>query len=397
MKRIISIAMAVVILTAVTSLGVFSASAEGTATVNGVSVNIGDNVQVTCLVKADFLMEDFQGSTTYDSSGLKLNSFEIAPTQGSVIYNTDIQGELNYNGTSVNQYYDFTNEDTFYTAEFTVLASGSYTTDVVWWIVSDTSSNSVVYHNEYDKSRFTYTLKTEAKPVPTTQPITTSNVQETSSSKVQETSSSKVENTSASEEATSVKPTTPITTFPTETTVPATVKVKSINIYNGKTLLTKKSKAVYKGSKLTLTAKVNPTNANQSVSWKSSKTSVATVNSKGVVTAKAKGSARITATAKDGSNKSAYVNITVKQRVEKVTMAKTAKVKVGAKVKLKAKVLPNNANNKKLKWTVNKKKIATVTQTGVVKGIKVGKAVVTAKTTDGSNKSAKCTVTVKKK
>ena len=42
-------------------------------------------------------------------------------------------------------------------------------------------------------------------------------------------------------------------------------------------------------------------------------------------------------------------------------------IAAGKKIKLKATVLPANASNKKLKWTSSNKKIATVTQTGLVK------------------------------
>ena len=61
-----------------------------------------------------------------------------------------------------------------------------------------------------------------------------------------------------------------------------------------------------------LTASVQPSNAsNKGVTWKSSNTAVATVSSSGVVTAKAIGTATITATAADGSGKYATATITV--------------------------------------------------------------------------------------
>lgn len=55
---------------------------------------------------------------------------------------------------------------------------------------------------------------------------------------------------------------------------------------------------------------------------------------------------------------------------------------------------PELADNKTLKWTSDNENIATVTQKGVVKGLNVGTANITATTTDGGNVSATCKVTV---
>lgn len=56
------------------------------------------------------------------------------------------------------------------------------------------------------------------------------------------------------------------------------------------------------------------------------------------------------------------------------------------------KQLKMTGTKKKIKWTSNKKKIATVTKTGKVKGVKAGKATITAKI---GTKKYSCTVTVK--
>ena len=67
-----------------------------------------------------------------------------------------------------------------------------------------------------------------------------------------------------------------------------------------------------KGQTVQLTASVTPSNAtNKSVTWTSSNLSVATVSNTGLVTAVANGSATITVTTADGSNKTATCAVTV--------------------------------------------------------------------------------------
>ena len=66
-----------------------------------------------------------------------------------------------------------------------------------------------------------------------------------------------------------------------------------------------------------------------------------------------------------------------------------AVIRVGKKIRLRVK----NAGGKKVKWTSTKKKIASVTKKGVVKGKKAGKTVIKAKV---GKKTLKCRVTVRK-
>ena len=96
-------------------------------------------------------------------------------------------------------------------------------------------------------------------------------------------------------------------------TVKVTVKqpVTSVKLNRKSANLKVKGKA--KQKTVNLKATVYPKNANnKAVSWKSSKSKIATVNSKGKVTAKKRGTCYITATAKDGSKKSAKCKIVVK-------------------------------------------------------------------------------------
>ena len=153
-------------------------------------------------------------------------------------------------------------------------------------------------------------------------------------------------------------------------------------------------KTILKGSKLQLKASVLPADADdRSVSWTSSNTSCAAVSAAGVVTAKAPGTAVITAKTKSG-NKTAVCRITVKSPVTGISFSKkSVSVKKGKTVKLKAVIAPSDASNKAVTWKSSNTAVASVTQKGVVKALKPGKSVITVKTKDGK-KTAKCNVYV---
>ena len=164
----------------------------------------------------------------------------------------------------------------------------------------------------------------------------------------------------------------------------AVVAVKKVTLKPTKATLGVKEK-------LTLKATVTPSNAtSKKVTWKSDKKSVATVSSKGVVTAKKTGTAKITATA---GGKKATCKITVKKAPSKLTLnARKKTVKKGKTYQLKVK-LPKNTASNKITYTTSNKKVATVSSAGKVKGIKKGTATITAKTFNG--KKARIKITVK--
>lgn len=152
------------------------------------------------------------------------------------------------------------------------------------------------------------------------------------------------------------------------------------------------------GKSITLKATITPNNAsNKAVTWKSSDTSIATVDQNGKVTGKKAGQVTITVTTKDG-NKTATFKVTVKDpKVTKITISGANKVTEGQSIRLTANVAPNDATNKKVKWSSSDTSIATVDQNGNVKGVKAGKVIITAEATDGSGVKATYEVTVNKK
>lgn len=82
-------------------------------------------------------------------------------------------------------------------------------------------------------------------------------------------------------------------------------------------------------------------------------------------------------------------------KVSSITLNATSKTLYNGKsTTLKATVFPTNATNKSLTWKSSNTKVATVDKNGKVKALKVGNAIITATSTDGSNVSAQCKIKV---
>ncbi len=170
-----------------------------------------------------------------------------------------------------------------------------------------------------------------------------------------------------------------------------TVNVENVNIPVSSVELDRSSLSLTKGDVYTLNATVKPDNAtDKTVSWKSSNTAVATVDSNGKVKAIAGGSATITATA---GGVSAKCSVTVTVPVTSVSLNKTSlNLMVGDTETLSATIYPSDATNKNVTWKSSNTSVATV-QSGKVLAVGVGTAQITVTTNNGSKK-ATCTVTV---
>ena len=156
---------------------------------------------------------------------------------------------------------------------------------------------------------------------------------------------------------------------------------------------------VTEGGTLQLTATVFPEDAtDRTVTWASSDASVAMVDENGLVTAVAHGTATITATTNDGSDLNASCNVTVLQGIVLAESIKlnvtTAGLNEGATLQLTAMVQPEEGTSKKMNWSSSDPSVATVDNNGLVTTHSVGTATITAMTTDGSNLSTTCTVTL---
>jgi hypothetical protein len=171
----------------------------------------------------------------------------------------------------------------------------------------------------------------------------------------------------------------------------ATPAAKTITVKNAMT----GNVTLKKGSTYKLRVSVNPAKAH--LTYKSSKKKIASVDNKGVITAKKSGKTTITVSAK----KKGFVKKTISVKVvsaSKYVKASKLKVKVPNKIftptntgKLKVTVYPKKASNKNVRFKSLKPKVLTVKADGTLKVKKAG----TAKVTVTSCADKKVTKTVK--
>lgn len=140
---------------------------------------------------------------------------------------------------------------------------------------------------------------------------------------------------------------------------------------------------------------ISPENAsNKEVTYISGNKAVAVVANDGTITGVDLGVVTISVASKDDPTKIASCVVTVGTPVTGVEVSPTAvELKTGAAMTLSAAVTPDNATNKTLVWSSSDTAVATVDASGRVQVWKAGTAVITASATDGSGKSASCTVT----
>lgn len=198
-------------------------------------------------------------------------------------------------------------------------------------------------------------------------------------------------------ETSSTVTTEPVTESSTDTssTEPTDIKVNSIKLNTDDYVM-------YSKQYVQLKATVSPDNAtNNNVTWKSSNRNIATVDSKGKVKAKRKGTCRITVSATDGSGVKAVCKVTVKQLVTSIKLNKSVinLNKKGDKATLKATVKPSNADNKKVTWKVQyPKNVSYNAKKGIVRASRNSSySWVFVKASDGSKKGTKVLVVVGRK
>lgn len=140
-----------------------------------------------------------------------------------------------------------------------------------------------------------------------------------------------------------------------------------------------------------ISAKISPSSANQSVTWTSSNSGVATVSSSGKVTAITAGSCRITA--KTSNGRTGYCDVTVNKKIitpTSITLPGEIEMTVGENQSLTPTILPSGAETT-LSWVSSDPNVASVSN-GIVKAISTGECSIIVTTSNGL--SAVCHVKV---
>lgn len=136
--------------------------------------------------------------------------------------------------------------------------------------------------------------------------------------------------------------------------------------------------------------------ATTTLTWLSSNTSVATINTNGELTAIGIGTTTITCTAHNGVY--AQCEVTVSPvLVSNITLNETeAELTVGEKLQMEALIAPDNATDKNVTWSSTNEAVAVVSESGLVTAVGSGTCQIKATANDGSGKSASCLITVEK-
>lgn len=150
------------------------------------------------------------------------------------------------------------------------------------------------------------------------------------------------------------------------------------------------SATIYVGHTKQLTAVQTPANAETTVKWSSSSSSVA-VSKTGLLTPKHAGKAVITVRTENGKKARITVKV-IDAKSVKITNGATATMKVGETLQLGATVQPTQVTSK-LTWSSGSRKIATVSKTGLVTALKKGTVTITVKTGNGKRAKIKIKVT----
>lgn len=141
-------------------------------------------------------------------------------------------------------------------------------------------------------------------------------------------------------------------------------------------------------------ATIKPSNATyKDLTWKSSNTNVATVDN-GLIVGTGSGKAEITVSTHNKITKKIVVNVS-KTEITSITLDKSdERIKLNETLSLVKTIIPDSASSQTVSWDSSNTSVATVDSNGLVKGVGIGKAIITVRTNNG--KTASCMVEVTK-
>ena len=151
------------------------------------------------------------------------------------------------------------------------------------------------------------------------------------------------------------------------------------------------------GDAFSLTATAMPENAtNRNIVWKLVSGNAISLSNTGVIQAKKVGEALVRAEAADGSGITAECKVVVNPRLVQSISLKLEKdtVAVGEHFTVTADVLPKNATNSTLQWSVSDPLLLKHLGAGSFEALNTGSATITAQARDGSKQEASCHIEI---
>lgn len=149
------------------------------------------------------------------------------------------------------------------------------------------------------------------------------------------------------------------------------------------------SATIEAGKTQNLVANVQPSEAsNTDVSWRSKDSTIASVDSNGLVTARKVGKTQIIVTTDEGDYEAICNVEVIGTKANEITLNQTElSLNEGGASALVATVLPEGSVNKNVKWSSGDNAVATVDQSGNVNAVSAGSTTIKVTTEDGTVKA----------
>jgi len=175
-------------------------------------------------------------------------------------------------------------------------------------------------------------------------------------------------------------------------------KAKPVSVSSIKFSSKNQSTVVGKALNIAELATVLPENATeQGLSFAIDNDEIASIDENGTLNAKGRGNVTVTVTSKENVDnpKSATLKVKINQPVTSLTLGESEfNVGNGSTHKVEYVIGPEEADDKSVTWSSENPDIATVSNSGSVKGVDTGTTTITCTANDGSGLSASAKVTV---